>query len=191
MPNFVCVTCGTQYAESAKPPEECRICTDERQYVGLRGQRWTTLDRLRTTHWNTIRAIEPGLIGIGMEPKFAIGQRALLVRGPAGNVLWDCIPLLDEALIEAVRAMGGISAIAISHPHYYTTMVEWSRAFDAPIYLAAADRQWVMRSGPEIKFWDGETKEISGGLTLIRCGGHFEAAWLFTGRTAPKGAVPC
>ena len=25
--------------------------------------------------------------------------------------------------------MGGLKAIAISHPHYYSSMVEWSRAF--------------------------------------------------------------
>jgi glyoxylase-like metal-dependent hydrolase (beta-lactamase superfamily II) len=68
-------------------------------------------------------------------------RRALLVTHPAGNVLWDCIPLLDEALIEMIRGVGGISAIAISHPHYYANMVEWSRAFDCPIYLHVADRQ--------------------------------------------------
>jgi hypothetical protein len=176
MPNFICTTCGTQYAETARPPGECKICTDERQYVGLNGQSWTTLDQLRKTHWNTIRAVEPRLIGIGIEPKFAINQRALLIRGPAGNVLWDCIALLDEALIEAIQAMGGLAAIAISHPHFYTTMVEWSHAFDAPIYLCAPDRQWVMRSDADIEFWDGQTKEIVNGLTLIRCGGHFEGS---------------
>jgi glyoxylase-like metal-dependent hydrolase (beta-lactamase superfamily II) len=83
---------------------------------------------------------------------------------------------LDEALIEMIQAMGGLSAIVISHPHYYTTMVDWSRAFDAPIYLSAADRQWVMRSDADIEFWDGQTKKITGGLTLIRCGGHFKGS---------------
>jgi glyoxylase-like metal-dependent hydrolase (beta-lactamase superfamily II) len=72
-----------------------------------------------------------------------------------------------------VDAAGGISAIAISHPHYYSTMVEWSRAFDAPVYLHAADRQWVMRSDPCLEFWDGETKSLGSVGTLIRCGGHF------------------
>lgn len=174
MPNFICTTCGTQYAETNTPPEECPICLDERQYVGLGGQGWTTLDRLRRTHWHTIRQVEPNLIGIGVEPKFAIGQRALLVRTATGNVLWDCVPLLDDALVEIIRGIGGVSAIAISHPHYYTSMVEWARAFGCPVYLHAADRRWVMRPDPAIEFWDGETKEIAGGLTLIRCGGHFE-----------------
>jgi len=138
------------------------------------GHQWTTHDKLRLTNRNSIRFEEPGLIGIGVESQFAIGQRALLVRTPKGNVLWDCVPLLDPALIEMVKALGGISAIAISHPHYYTSMVEWSRAFgQVPIYLHAADQQWVMRPNQAISFWDGETKTLEGGVTLIRCGGHF------------------
>jgi glyoxylase-like metal-dependent hydrolase (beta-lactamase superfamily II) len=174
MPNFICTTCGTQFAEADNPPAEGKICTDERQYVGWAGQQWTTLADLRQSHRNSIRLEEAGLYGIGMEPSFAIGQRALLITHPEGNVLWDCIPLLDDGLVQMVKGIGGISAIAISHPHYYTSMVEWSRAFDCPILLHAADRQWVMRPDPAIEFWGGETKAIGTGLTLIRCGGHFD-----------------
>ena len=114
------------------------------------------------------------LVGIGTEPSFAIGQRALLVRSPEGNLLWDCITVIDDATIDAVRELGGIRAIAISHPHYYSSMVEWSRAFDAPVLLNAADRQWVMRSDPSIESWSGETKALWDGMTLIRAGGHFD-----------------
>ena len=174
MPHYICTTCGTQFAESERPPDHCNICQDERQYVGWKGQQWTTLNELRQSLRNTIHQEEPGLIGIGMEPSFAIGQRALLVRHPAGNVLWDCIPLLDEAVIDLVKGIGGISAIAVSHPHFYTSMVEWGHAFDAPIYLHAADQQWVMRPDPAIEFWDGDAKPLKNGMTLIRCGGHFD-----------------
>lgn len=175
MAYFICTTCGTQYADSQTPPERCAICEDERQYLGWGGQQWTTLDDLRKEHSNPIREEEPGLIGIGTTPKFGIGQRALLVRSPGGNVLWDCISLIDDATVESVRNLGGLSAIAISHPHYYSAMVEWSRAFGGiPIYLHADDREWVMRPDPVIEFWEGETKPLHDGLTLIRCGGHFE-----------------
>jgi len=171
--SYICSTCGTQYSESAQPPAHCLICEDERQYIGLKGQQWTTLAALQEDHHNVIRTVEPGLVGIGTSPSFAIGQRALLVQMPGGNVLWDCITLIDEMTITTVKALGGISAIAISHPHYYSSMVEWSRAFDAPIYLHAADREWVMRPDPAIIFWEGETQTLPGNLTLIRCGGHF------------------
>lgn len=174
MTNFICTTCGAQYTESDEPPAECNICTDERQFVGWSGQGWTTLAKLQESHRNVVRLEEAGLYGIGMEPSFAIGQRALLITHPEGNILWDCIPLIDDGVVEMVKGIGGISAIAISHPHYYTGMVEWSRAFDCPIYLHATDRQWVMRPDSAIEFWDGETREPGNGITLVRCGGHFE-----------------
>jgi glyoxylase-like metal-dependent hydrolase (beta-lactamase superfamily II) len=114
-----------------------------------------------------------GLLGVGTEPPFAIGQRALLVQAPGGNVLWDCITVIDDAAVEAVRQAGGVRAIAISHPHYYSSVVEWSRAFDAPVLLHSADRQWVMRPDACIEFWDGATKSLWDGVTLINAGGHF------------------
>jgi hypothetical protein len=172
-----CETCGVQFPESESQPESCPICEDFRQFVGLDGQRWTRLDEMRTTHKNQIGEIAPGILSIHTQPKFAIGQRALVVKTPAFNVLWDCVTQIDDATVAAVREFGGISAIAISHPHYYSTMAEWSAAFGGvPIYIHEADRAWVMRMADPIEFWSGETKEIGGGLTLIRCGGHFEGA---------------
>jgi hypothetical protein len=168
----VCATCGTQFA-APTPPDCCPICADERQYVGHGGQRWTTLAELRHERRNAIRPVEPGLTGIGTEPTFAIGQRALLLEAPGGNILWDCVTLLDDATIAAVRERGGIAAIAISHPHFYSAMVAWGRAFEAPIYLHAADRRHVSRPDPAIRFWDGDAHPLGDGLTLIRCGGHF------------------
>jgi glyoxylase-like metal-dependent hydrolase (beta-lactamase superfamily II) len=173
METYICVTCGTQHAASAAPPAHCAICADERQYVGWAGQRWTTPAALGQDHHTRMQEEEPGLTGIGTEPAFAIGQRALLVQTPEGNLLWDCISLLDAATIAAVQALGGLRGIAISHPHYYAAMVRWSQAFDAPIYLHAADREWVQQPDPAIVFWEGETRPLWGGLTLIRCGGHF------------------
>jgi DNA-directed RNA polymerase subunit RPC12/RpoP len=171
---YLCTTCGTQFTESDSPPAACPVCQDERQYIGRDGQQWTTLAELRQQHRNQV-APEAGVLGIGTEPHFAIGQRALLVGSRAGNVLWDCISLIDEATVQAVRERGGLAAIAISHPHYYTSMVEWSRAFGGvPIYLHEDDREWVMRPDPAIVFWRGEQQQISPTLTLVRCGGHFE-----------------
>jgi hypothetical protein len=174
--HYICTTCGTQFALSQGAPRECPICLDERQYVGADGQQWTTLDAMRRDDWrNRLREQEPNLVGIGTEPRFGIGQRALVVRTGAGNVLWDCISFLDDATIAAVKSLGGIAAIAISHPHYYSAMVEWSRAFgNVPIYLHEADRRWVQRPDPRIQFWSGETKTVAGDLTLIRTGGHFD-----------------
>lgn len=167
----ICVTCGVQYGQSR---EDCPVCLDERQYVGWNGQRWTTLAALRDGDWHGKVAEEgPDVIGVGTEPQFAIGQRALLVRTPSGNVLWDCVSYLDGDLVDEITELGGISAIAISHPHFYGSMIEWSRAFDAPVYIHEADRQWVGRPDPAVECWSGDTREIGPDLTLINGGVHF------------------
>jgi hypothetical protein len=173
MPLFICTACGTQYPQSEQPPAQCIICEEERQYVPPGGQSWTTLEKLSRSHMNSTREYEPGVTGIGSQPSFAIGQRAVLVRTPGGNVLWDCISLLDAATITTIKALGGLKAIATSHPHFYTTMVEWADAFDCPIHLHAADKDWIMRKDARVQHWDGETFKLWDGVTLIRCGGHF------------------
>jgi glyoxylase-like metal-dependent hydrolase (beta-lactamase superfamily II) len=174
MPNYICTTCGTQFPASQEPPGHCPICEEERQYIGWNGQTWTTLEALGADHHNVFKAMEPSLTDIGTEPKFAIGQHAFLVQAPGGNVLWDCISLIDDPTVAVVQSLGGISAIAISHPHFYSSMVEWSHAFGGvPIYLHVSNREYVMRPDPVIIFWQGETQSLGEGLTLIRCGGHF------------------
>ena len=172
MDRFICMACGTQYPDSQEPPQACTICADERQYVPPQGQRWTTLAELAADHSNEIRQ-EGTLTGVGTVPWFAIGQRALLVPYGESNLLWDCVTLLDDATADEVERRGGLAAIAISHPHYYSCMVEWAHRFDCPVHLHAADAEWVMRRDPAIRHWDGETLALGEGLTLIRGGGHF------------------
>ncbi|HEY0755574.1 MAG TPA: MBL fold metallo-hydrolase [Ktedonobacteraceae bacterium] len=188
MEYWICRTCGTQFMASEQPPAACPICDDQRQYVGYAGQTWTTLARLRQDGFhNEFREHEPGLTGIGTTPTFAIGERALLLQHPAGNVLWDCMSLLDDETVARIERLGGLSAIAISHPHYYSTMVEWSERFNAPVYLHEADQQWVMRPGERIVFWSGETYPLRTGLTLHRLGGHFAGGTILHWQQGAEG----
>ncbi|HEY7398531.1 MAG TPA: MBL fold metallo-hydrolase [Gaiellaceae bacterium] len=173
MTPWVCKACGTQYPEAAEPPAGCPICDDPRQYVPSdEGQLWLTWDDVLGSHEPELRE-EASVLGIGMSPSFAIGQRALLVKSAAGNVLWDCVPYLDDAVVRRVTDEGGLAAIAISHPHYYSAMVEWAHAFGCPILLHEDDVAHVVRPDPAVHAWSGETHPLGGGLTLIRCGGHY------------------
>ena len=166
----ICAECGTSFAEASSPPVCCPICEDERQYVPRTGQTWTTPDELEAKHVNAWRQLEPNLFEIHMHPDFAIGQRALLIRTSTGNFLWDCVALIDDATIALIKGLGGLAGIAISHPHYYTTCQDWATAFGCPVYLHAADQQWVMRPDLAIRFWHGDTLALGSGLTLIRVG---------------------
>ena len=175
MAAWICATCGVQHAESDRPPSRCEICSDERQYVGWDGQRWTTLDELASDHHVVLREEEPDLIGVGVEPSFAIGQRALLIRTPHGNVLWDCVSVLDDAARSQIADLGGIAAICMSHPHFYAAHVEFADAFDARVFIPRADRQWIRRPSPRIELFDDVAEPVPG-VTLARIGGHFDGA---------------
>lgn len=186
MPCFICETCGTQYAESAMPPDVCPVCLDERQYVGWRGQTWTTHEVLAAKYRLRI-GDDAGLLAIAVDGDFAIPQRALLLPTDAGNVLWECLSLVTDEAVAALRARGGVDRIAISHPHFYASMVEWSEALDdAPILLHAADRAWVRRPSSRVAFWEGDALRLSDAVTLIRCGGHFPGSTALHWRDGPR-----
>lgn len=188
MPNFICITCGTQYPESDSAPEHCPICEDERQYINPDGQQWVTLEELRASHHVEQSEIEPGLTGFVVEPKFAIGPRTILVETPYGNYLWDCNSLVDGAAVEAIEAKGGARGIAISHPHFFSSMGDWSRALgNVPIHLHEAHREYVVFPNENIHFWSGETLDLTPNITLIRCGGHFAGSTALLWRRAADG----
>ena len=172
MTTWVCATCGNHFREPR--PEVCVVCADERQWLPPGGQRWTTLAELAAAgHTSDIRDVEPGLTGIGAEPAVAIGQRSLLVRTGAGNLLWDPSGFIDDVAIAAVREAGGLSFVTASHPHFYGAISSWATEFGAEILVPSADAAWL-RPDPEaaVRTWSG-TLEVLPGVTLVQCGGHF------------------
>jgi hypothetical protein len=177
---WVCSTCGNHFPDPR--PGTCAVCADERQWLPPGGQRRTTLAELAAAgHRSDVREVEPGLTGIGAEPPFAIGQRSLLVRTPAGNLLWDPSGFIDAAAVAAVRDAGGLSFVTASHPHFYGSIAEWAREFGAEILVPEADAGWL-RAGADaqVRTWSG-TLGVLPGVTLIQCGGHFPGSAVVTG----------
>ncbi len=192
MESWICITCGTSYPESEAPPAVCSICDEERQYIRAGGQQWTTLTKMSEAGYrNVFDELEPGLVAIRTEPTFAIGERGHLIQTPFGNVLWDCFSYIDDATVEAVRARGGIRYIAISHPHFYSTMADWAERFNATILLHESNREWVVRPTPRLQFWQGESYQVNEQITLVRMGGHFPGSTIlhWKGGAAGKGAI--
>lgn len=169
--NNICVTCGTRYHDAA--PGSCAICNDERQYVPATGQRWTSYTAMSKA--NTIRFDNPlpEVYDLRVSPAFGITQCAHLIVSPGGNLLWDCLPFIDEASISFIRSKGGLQGIAISHPHYYSLMTAWAEAFECPVYLHMADKKWVMDSSERIVFFEGPKQLLWDGMEVIHTGGHF------------------
>lgn len=171
---WICQACGVEYADTEHPPEQCAICTDERQYVPLHGQKWTTSKALAAYGTTAaLELVEPSLYRMSVNPQVGIGQQSILVQTGAGNLLWEPPGFIDAAAIEAVRSLGGIAVISASHPHLTGASVSWSEAFDhAPVYVAEADEAWTCRPDPAITLWGGTAQPLPG-ITLVQCGGHF------------------
>ena len=202
---WTCATCAIEHPDTVTPPTECAICSDERQFVPATGQAWTTRDELAAAGLRIeVRLVEPGLHAVttsGTAEPLGIGQRALLLQTPGGNLLWEPPGFIDEEGVAAVAALGGVAAVASSHPHLTGSSIQWSQAFGgAPVYVAAADAEWIRRPDPAIRLWDDEAEPVPG-VRLLRCGGHFPgsavAHWpagadgrgvLLTGDTLTVGA---
>ncbi|KAH7018516.1 metallo-beta-lactamase family protein [Microdochium trichocladiopsis] len=187
---LVCTACGTQFPTAdPKAVTTCRICDDPRQFTPRTGQAFTTLDTLRQKHKNTFTPFpsDDRFTSISSEPKFAIGQRAILVKTPHGNVLWDCITVLDDETIKRIKDLGGLKAIVISHPHYYSTHVEWACAFQCPVYLAAEDKEWTVQTSTwqnfitETEFnvpLKGTGSSDGDEVKVLKLGGHFPGSFV-------------
>jgi glyoxylase-like metal-dependent hydrolase (beta-lactamase superfamily II) len=187
MTPWTCEQCGAQFPDSEQAPASCPICEDERQFVNWKGQKWLTRDELAKSHKPVWRD-DLGILGIGVEPGFAIGQRALLIQENDGCMMWDCIPLVTSDAIAHVKSLGGLKAIAISHPHYYGAVADWSEAFGGiPIYLHGDDRQWITRPHPAIVPWSGDSQRLSDDVLLIRTGGHFAGGTILHWRAGAEG----
>lgn len=187
MSHPICATCGTQFSGEHGTPTHCPVCTDERQYVGWQGQSWTSLAELRQGH-HLRMADDDGVFSLDIEPAFGIGQRAALVPTAAGNLLWESLSLVTDAAVAALRERGGVEVIAISHPHFYSAMLEWSEALgNVPILLHAADCDWVRRTSPRIEFWSGPRLRVNDSLTLIHCPGHFPGSTVMHWREGAHG----
>lgn len=169
---WICRTCGVEHTDR---PEVCALCADERQWVPAEGQLWTTLEELAAEGAAVeVSQLEPDLFALTVQPPIiGIGQQAKLVRTPAGNLLWDPVSYLDDAVVETVRSLGDVVAVVASHPHMFGVQVEWSRRLgDVPVLVSEADAGWLARTGPVVETWK-EDREILPGVTLTQPGGHF------------------
>ncbi|MBK6331228.1 MAG: MBL fold metallo-hydrolase [Bacteroidetes bacterium] len=172
--------------------ETCVICLDERQWLPQEGQLWTKLTDLQKSNSVKLNRLQDKMYELEINPTFAIGQRALLVLSKNGNLLWDCIPLLDEMTIEFIKSKGGLKAIAFSHPHFYSNMNVWAETFKCPIYIHKKDEEHIMVKGSHIQLWQGDEKKLWDGMKLFCVGGHFEgSSILHVPFLSKEGAIVC
>jgi glyoxylase-like metal-dependent hydrolase (beta-lactamase superfamily II) len=185
---FICVNCGLQHAEESAVPARCLNCSDERESMTHKPQRWTTLREMQGRYRNVFTPLGEGVTGIVTAPAFGIGPEVFLIQTSAGNVLWDCFAYLDEATVRQIKNAGGLSEIVISHPHMLGSVVEWSHALGkAPVFVHEDNRPWMPRLDPVIHWWQGDSMRVNSALTAVRCGGHFPGSSVLHWREGADG----
>ncbi|KAH6638237.1 hypothetical protein C7974DRAFT_451534 [Boeremia exigua] len=194
----ICEVCGTQFdVPLSSPPENCRICLDPRQYVPAHGQTWTSLNAAQDTqknefhtdeqdpriHYITTKPLTPSELPPGLSDstttrkQLGIGQRAILLQTAHGSILWDAIAFLNRETVDFVNSKGGLKAIVISHPHFYTSHLEWAAQFGCPVYVAADDAEWQNRADAKgVRVLFRGAQEVVPGVTAVQCGGHFDGS---------------
>ncbi|MEU7766661.1 hydrolase [Nocardia sp. NPDC049190] len=182
MTTWVCAGCGLEHPESDQPPADgCVLASDavtdeERGDLGPHGW-WTThVELARQPHRTVLREHGHGLHSLRREPRFAIGHWSFLVATPNGTLLWDPPAYLDDEVLGLVRSLGGVAAIAASHPHMFAAQVGWSHAFGkVPVLVNALDKEWVPRPDPVIEFWTEHAEPLPG-IELVHVGGHMRGS---------------
>jgi glyoxylase-like metal-dependent hydrolase (beta-lactamase superfamily II) len=186
----ICTTCGTQYPPNKSVPQLCHICNDDRQYINEDGQSWTSMGSLVKAYHTQINKITTGLYSIKTTPDFALANRAFIVQSAGGNILWDCVPYIDSNAIEFINSIGGLQAIAFSHPHYYSTMNEWATLFDCLIYIHQNDSEWIIYRSEKIKHWSGDSLPLWDDISIKHTGGHFAGSCVLqVPALSPKGVL--
>lgn len=180
---WICDGCGLEHPGASEPPpkdgcvlDRGEVGVEERGDLGPHG-RWVTHERLAAQpHHLLYRSHGRGVHSLRREPRFAIGHWSFLAQTPRGNLLWDPPAYLDEEIVGLVRALGGVAAVASSHPHVFAAQVSWSHAFDrVPVLVNADDKEWVPRPDPVIEFWRGHARPLLD-IELIQLGGHMRGS---------------
>ncbi|WP_020502483.1 hypothetical protein [Sciscionella marina] len=181
MPLWICDVCGLEHPDTPEPPgcvlDRGEVTIEERGDLGPHPEHWSTHEELVAQPHETVHHEHGrGIHSLHREPRFGIGQWSFLVQTGNGNLLWDPPNYLDEEVLELVRGLGGVDAIATSHPHMFAAQVSWSHAFGRiPVYVNALDEEWVPRPDPVLEYWDDETEPLPG-IRLIHLGGHMRGS---------------
>ncbi|OBG45981.1 hydrolase [Mycolicibacterium fortuitum] len=182
MPTWICTGCGVEHPDSDAEPADSCVLTSEIVSIEERGDlpphgTWTTLDDLAAQPHHTEHVDHGrGVHSLRRAPKFAIGHRSFLVQTAHGNLLWDSPGYLDDEIIGLVHGLGGVAAVAASHPHMFGAQLSWSRAFGGvPVYVNTLDAEWLPAPDPLIQQWTGELEPLPG-LRLIHVGGHMRGS---------------
>ena len=168
---FACSNCGHWQFHFAVPPN-CPICSDVRNDLPEDGWDFRTPADLAPRLAHHRREVVPGIWEFWSTPRFGLDSHGWLLLEPGGNVAFEAAPYYDEASLEAIAGLGGITTLAASHPHGYGALWQLQQRFSPTLLIQKEDLQWT-KAFRVNQPWD-ERHEILPGLVLHHTGGHYE-----------------
>lgn len=188
MGKFICLICGTCFPPSTQPPQVCQLCAGKQQLVLGEGTDWTTEEELiQNDFHNVMNFEEHNLWSIRVRPSFASSQRAFFFHSDRGNVLWDCLSLLDKETVEKLEDLGGIHTIILSNPHFQTGVCKWAERFDAEVIVHESDVEFLVEQPRRLKTWTGEYYQLQDEFKLVRIGGSFPGSSVLVWQAGAEG----
>ena len=181
---FACSNCGHWQFYFASPPD-CPICSDVRNDLPDDGWDFRTPADLAPVLAHHRREVVPGLWEFWTTPRFGLDSHGWLLLEAGGNVAFEAAPFYDDASLDAIAELGGITTLAASHPHGYGALWQLQHRFSPELLIQKEDLQWT-KAFRVTRPWD-ERHEIRPGLVLHHTSGHYEGHSIL--HDARRGAV--
>lgn len=170
LPAFVCTNCGF-WQKFFEMPSYCPVCVDYRHVLPANGWSFSGLEEARGLGRSLFEEIEAGIFRYGTETPLGISPLGYVVVRPDGNVGFEGTGWYDDAALEHIESIGGISYLSASHPHSYGALWQLRERFEPEVILQADDLVWATAFPPTWTFDD--RLRIGDDVELIRTGGHF------------------
>jgi hypothetical protein len=170
LPGWLCDNCGFWQRHFAEPAS-CPMCLDARHVVPQDGWRFHPLVEAHARFPSRWEEVVPGVWRFWNEPVCGIGPSGYLVRTEQGNLAFEGASVLDDAALDHIASLGGVTVASASHPHSYGALWRLQERFDPEIALHPADLAWS--NALRVTWPFDDALEPLPGLELRLTAGHF------------------
>lgn len=168
---WACANCGFWQRHFAPP--DCPVCTDTRNDLPENGWRFLPEEEVRATHDGGWRQVADDLWAFTTTPNLGLAGTGWLIVRPEGNVAFEAAPYYSDAMLDQLRALGGIRVLAASHAHGYGALFQLQRELE-PEVVAIHKDDLRMTKAFRVTWPYDDVLDVGGGCTLRHVGGHYE-----------------
>lgn len=169
--HYACANCGFWQLHFATPPD-CPVCTDVRNDLPEDGWHFLPEAEVAATHDGGCRQVADDLWAFTTTPNLGLAGTGWLLVRDGGNIAFEAAPYYSAAMLDQIRALGGIRFLAASHAHGYGALFQLQREF-APDLLAIQREDLGMTKAFRVTAPYDDRLDLAPGCTLHLVGGHY------------------